>query len=244
MTITAHPQPSAAPDVVLHMQGITRSFVNGPSTLRVLRGLDLTVRRGEWVAIIGASGSGKSTLLNILGLLNPPDTGRYVLDGVDTAGLDDAGLARLRNSRLGFVFQRFNLLARTSAADNVATPLLYSRVPASERTRLAHAALAAVGLAERADHEPSQLSGGQMQRVAIARALVTQPAVILADEPTGNLDPASGRETMQLFTDLHARGRTIVMITHDLDVAAAADRQLRLVDGVLQDVTVGAAASV
>ena len=227
---------SATPhDAVIHITALTKSFVNGPSTLRVLRGLDLTVRRGEWVAIIGASGSGKSTLLNILGLLNPPDSGRYVLDGVDTAGLDDDQLTALRNASLGFIFQRFNLLGRTSAADNVATPLLYSRISAREREQRSLAALASVGLADRTDHDPSQLSGGQMQRVAIARALVTKPAVLLADEPTGNLDEASGTEIMSLFRDLHERGRTIVMITHDLEVARAADRQLRLRDGVLYD---------
>lgn len=222
-------------DTVLHMRGITKSYTNGPSTLHVLRGIDLAVRRGEWVAIIGASGSGKSTLLNILGLLNPADAGRYVLADVDVAGLDDLQLTRLRNRELGFVFQRFNLLPRTSALENVATPLRYARLSRAQREQRAVQALASVGLADRAHHQPSELSGGQMQRVAIARALVTQPAVLLADEPTGNLDRQAGAEVMSLFDDLHAHGRTIVMITHDLDIARRADHQLRLADGVLHD---------
>lgn len=225
--------PSRTP-TVLGMRGIARAYRTGPITLPVLRDIDLHVTAGEWVAIIGASGSGKSTLLNILGLLDRPDVGSYVLNATDTGPLDDAARARIRNRDLGFVFQRFNLLPRTSALDNVATPLLYARRPRDERHDRAARALAQVGLGDRVHHDPTQLSGGQMQRVAIARALVTDPAVLLADEPTGNLDEASGAEVMGLFHQLHAAGRTIVMITHDDAVARAADRRLRLAHGTLR----------
>ncbi len=216
------------------MHGIRRAYRTGPELLRVLTGVDLEVAPGEWVAILGASGSGKSTLLNIVGLLDQPDAGTYILAGRDVSRLDDRSRARVRNLDIGMVFQRFNLLPRTSALENVATPLLYARCGATERSERAFQALARVGLAEHVQHDSSELSGGQMQRVAIARALVNDPALLLADEPTGNLDTASGGEVLHLFSDLRAAGRTIVMITHDLDVAAYADRRLILADGVLR----------
>jgi putative ABC transport system ATP-binding protein len=216
------------------MRGIRRAYRTGPELLQVLTGLDLDVRPAEWVAILGASGSGKSTLLNIMGLLDQPDAGTYFLAGRDVSRLDDRSRARVRNVDIGMVFQRFNLLPRTSALENVATPLLYARCGAAERSERAFQALARVGLAQHAQHDSSQLSGGQMQRVAIARALVNDPALLLADEPTGNLDSASGADVLRLFSDLRASGRTIVMITHDLDVAEHADRRLVLANGVLR----------
>jgi putative ABC transport system ATP-binding protein len=228
----------------LRMHGITRSYQVGPERLDVLTGVDLDVQPGEWVAIVGASGSGKSTLLNIMGLLDRPDGGIYELGGVPVSTLDDRARTRARNQMIGFVFQRFNLLPRTTALIDVATPLLYAGVP--KRARLARAAqvLDMVGLGDRVDHLPTELSGGQIQRVAIARALVANPTILLADEPTGNLDPASGVEILSLFEALHASGSTIVMITHDMEIAARADRQLRLADGVLKpmdlEVPVGA----
>ena len=219
---------------VLSMRGIQRAYRTGPELLPVLTGVDVDVAGGEWVAILGASGSGKSTLLNILGLLDQPDAGTYLLAGQDVGSLDDRSRAGVRNRDIGMVFQRCNLLARTSALENVATPLLYARCGAAEREERAVRALEQVGLADRMSHDPSELSGGQMQRVAIARALVNDPALLLADEPTGNLDTASGGEVLRLFADLHEDGRTIVMITHDLEVAGHADRRLILEDGRLR----------
>jgi putative ABC transport system ATP-binding protein len=218
------------------MRGIARSYQVGPERLDVLTNVDLDVQKGEWVAIVGASGSGKSTLLNIMGLLDRPDSGRYELGGVAVSTLDDKARTLARNRMIGFVFQQFNLLPRTDAIDDVATPLLYARVPKQERLERAAEALSAVGLGDRLYHTPTELSGGQIQRVAIARALVTNPTIILADEPTGNLDAASGVEVLALFDELHARGSTIVMITHDMDIAARADRQLRLETGRLADI--------
>ena len=227
---------------VLSMRGIAKAYQMGPELLHVLTDVNLDVADGEWVAIVGASGSGKSTLLNIMGLLDHPDSGTYELGGVPVSSLDDRSRTHARNRMIGFVFQQFNLLPRTTALDDVATPLLYARVPKRERLARAAGALAAVGLGDRLDHTPTELSGGQIQRVAIARALVTDPTIILADEPTGNLDPSSSREVLALFDDLHARGATIVMITHEMDIAARADRQLRLVDGGLRDLEPAAAA--
>ena len=194
-----------------------------------LRGIDLTIRRGEFVAIVGPSGSGKSTLMNILGCLDVPDRGRYVLSGVDVSQLGDDALAKVRNRFVGFVFQQWNLLARTAAVDNVALPLAYRGD--RDRQRKALAALKAVGLAARARHRPNQLSGGEQQRVAIARALVTSPAILLADEPTGSLDSTTGSGIMQLFARLHESGRTVIVVTHDPRVAALAHRQVHLLDG-------------
>jgi putative ABC transport system ATP-binding protein len=221
-------------NTVLSMRGIARAYQVGPEILRVLTDVNLEVEQGEWVAIVGASGSGKSTLLNIMGLLDRPDSGIYELGGVPVSTLDDRSRTRARNQMIGFVFQQFNLLPRTEAIDDVATPLLYARMPKQERLRRAAQALHAVGLGDRLYHTPTELSGGQIQRVAIARALVTDPTIILADEPTGNLDPHSGSEVLALFESLHAQGATIVMITHDMNIAARADRQLRLIDGGLR----------
>ena len=200
-----------------------------------MRGISLDIQPGEFVAIMGASGSGKSTLMNTLGCLDRPTSGSYVLDGIDVSGLDRGARADLRNQKLGFVFQGFNLLARTSAQENVELPMLYSpqRVPAAEMRRRALAALAIVGLADRADHLPSQLSGGQQQRVAIARALVNQPRLLLADEPTGNLDSRTSIEVMGVFQSLNEQGITLVMVTHELDVASYCKRILVVRDGLV-----------
>src|SRR5436190_1904679 len=209
----------------------------GEAEVRARRGTTLTVHRGEYLAILGASGSGKSTLRNILGCLDIPTTGQYLLDGVDVSRLTDRQLALVRNRRIGFVFQAFNLIPRTSALSNVELPLAYAGMKAGERRRRALAALAMVGLAERGRHEPNQLSGGQQQRVAVARALVTAPALVLADEPTGNLDTHSSAEVLAVLDRLNHSGRTIVLITHETDVAAHAKRLIRLVDGQIVEDT-------
>jgi putative ABC transport system ATP-binding protein len=227
------PIPPGAP--LLAMSGIGRTYDTGRVQVVALQDVDLWVEHGEFLAIIGPSGSGKSTLMNILGCLDRPTTGRYWFAGSEIVQLDDDELAELRSRRIGFVFQSYNLLPRTTALENVETPLLYQGVSRSERASRAREALERLGLGDRLDHEPSQLSGGQQQRVAIARALVTDPALILADEPTGNLDSHSGEEVLALLKRLHAAGRTIVLITHDPEVAAAADRQIHVRDGrVLQ----------
>jgi putative ABC transport system ATP-binding protein len=223
--------PEPAP--VVRMRDVHRTYRRGSVLVPVLRGVDLEVAAGECVAILGPSGSGKSTLLNILGLLDRPNRGRYELEGEDVARLGDARQAELRNRHIGFVFQSFQLLPRTSALENVATPLVYRRVRRADRLAAAHGALEAVGLAERADHDPGELSGGETQRVAIARALVTDPALLLADEPTGNLDTTSGAEVLALLGRLHEQGRTIVVITHEPSVASLADRRLNLHEGRL-----------
>jgi putative ABC transport system ATP-binding protein len=222
-------------EVVLDAHRIVRTYRRGEIEVPVLKGLELQVLRGEWVACTGRSGSGKSTLLNVLGLLDSADDGTYLLAGHDVSELDDTGRARLRNLLLGFVFQLHNLLPRTTALENVATPLVYRGVRRAERLRRASAALAMVGLADRADHDPNELSGGQMQRVAIARAVVGVPEVLLVDEPTGNLDLEATGEVLELLDRLHDEGRTILMITHEEDVAWHADRRLVLGDGVLHD---------
>jgi putative ABC transport system ATP-binding protein len=196
-----------------------------------LSDVSLQVHPGEFVAIVGPSGSGKTTMMNILGCLDRPSSGAYSLDGTAVAELDDNSLARVRSRSIGFVFQSYNLLPRTTALDNVATPLLYQGVSRKERAARAKAALERLGMGDRLDHEPTELSGGQQQRVAVARALVTEPALILADEPTGNLDSHAGAEVMGLLHELHATGRTIVLITHDAEVARAASRQIHLRDG-------------
>jgi putative ABC transport system ATP-binding protein len=224
-----------AGDIVLDACGLVRTYQRGQIEVPVLKGLDLQVARGEWVACTGRSGSGKSTLLNVLGLLDSADGGTYLLAGQDVSELDDSGRARMRNQLLGFVFQLHNLLPRTTALENVTTPLVYRGVKRSERLRLAQEALEMVGLADRADHDPNELSGGQMQRVAIARALVGDPEVLLVDEPTGNLDLTATAEVMELLDRLHDQGRTIVMITHEEDVAEHADRRLVLGGGILHD---------
>ncbi len=224
---------------IIHLDNVSRVYDTGRIQVPALQNVNLRVEDGEFLAIIGPSGSGKSTMMNILGCLDRPTSGRYILDGQPVDELDNDGLAYVRSRSIGFVFQSYNLLPRTSALENVATPLMYQGVPHKERLARARAALERLGLGDRLNHEPSELSGGQQQRVGIARALVTEPALILADEPTGNLDSHSGSEVLGLFSDLHALGRTIVLITHDSDVAAAADRIVHLRDGELQE---GAAA--
>ena len=200
-------------------------------TFQALFDINFEVKKGEFVAIVGPSGSGKSTLMNILGLLDQPTDGSYDLDGHNVAQLRENTLAEIRNKKIGFVFQSFNLLNRTSALDNVALPLMYSGVSRSERERRAKEALSAVGLAEKIKSKPNQLSGGQQQRVAIARALVTNPEIILADEPTGNLDTKTGEEIMKIFKDLNKQGKTIILITHSLEIAKEAKRTIRIKDG-------------
>jgi putative ABC transport system ATP-binding protein len=216
---------------IIDLEGVTRTYDLGRVQVHALADASLRVEEGEFVAVIGPSGSGKSTLMNILGCLDRPTSGRYVLDGTPVEDLDDDGLALVRSRMIGFVFQSYNLLSRTSALENVAAPLLYQGVGKKERLARARAALERMGLGDRLDHEPSELSGGQQQRVAIARALVTEPRLILADEPTGNLDSASGEDVMKVLHELNDAGRTIVLITHDADVAARATRQVHVRDG-------------
>jgi putative ABC transport system ATP-binding protein len=216
---------------IVSLDRISRTYAMERVRVDALKDVTLDVGEGEFVAIVGPSGSGKSTMMNIIGCLDRPSAGVYRLAGTPVASLDDDGLAKLRSRTIGFVFQSYNLLPRTSALDNVATPLLYQGVGRTERIARATAALERLGLGDRLDHEPTELSGGQQQRVAVARAIVTDPALILADEPTGNLDSSSGRDVMALLRELHAAGRTIVLITHDLEVAAAAERQVHIRDG-------------
>ena len=216
---------------IIELRGVTRVYDTGRVQVAALAGVDFSIAEGEFVAIVGPSGSGKSTLMNIIGCLDRPTGGSYLLDGVDVGSLDEDGLARLRSHRIGFVFQSYNLLPRTSALDNVATPLMYQGVPARRRREMAAAALQRLGLGERMDHQPTELSGGQQQRVAVARAIVTDPALILADEPTGNLDTRSGAEVMAILHELHRGGRTIVLITHEAEVASQATRQVHIRDG-------------
>ena len=216
---------------IVSLDRVSRTYAMDRIRVDALRDVTLEVRDGEFVAIVGPSGSGKSTMMNIVGCLDRPSSGTYLLAGTAVGTLDDDRLARLRSRTIGFVFQSYNLLPRTSALDNVATPLLYQGVGRRERVARATAALERLGLGDRLDHEPSQLSGGQQQRVAVARAIVTDPALILADEPTGNLDSASGRDVLAVLRDLHSTGRTIVLITHDAEVAEAAERQIHIRDG-------------
>ena len=218
---------------VIELRGVTRIYSTGRLEVAALRGVDLDVWQGDFLAIVGPSGSGKSTMMNIIGCLDRPTAGSYRLGGTPVEQLSDDDLARVRGRAIGFVFQSFNLLPRTSALENVATPLLYQGVSRKERHARAQAALERLGLGERIHHEPSELSGGQQQRVAIARALVTEPALILADEPTGNLDSQAGADVIALLHELNASGTTIVLITHDSDVAVQALRQVHVRDGLL-----------
>ena len=221
----------ASSESIIRLEEVSRIYDTGKVQVPALLDINLDVAKGEFLAIIGPSGSGKSTMMNILGCLDRPTEGRYVLDGQPVDELTDDGLAFLRSRSIGFVFQSYNLLPRTSALENVAAPLMYQGVPRKERLARAQQALERLGLGDRLGHVPSELSGGQQQRVGIARALVTEPALLLADEPTGNLDSHSGAEVIELFHALHASGRTIILITHDPDVAAVADRQVHIRDG-------------
>jgi putative ABC transport system ATP-binding protein len=219
---------------MIDIQDITKVYSMGEMEVRALDGVCLYIDKGEWVAITGPSGSGKSTLMNILGCLDQPTAGSYKLDGIEVAQMNDDALAAVRNRKIGFVFQGFNLLSRTTAIANVELPLIYAGVrDRKERTERSMAALSRVGLADRINHRPNELSGGQQQRVAIARALVTNPAIILADEPTGNLDSRSGAEIMDIFRGLHDQGMTIVMVSHDPDIAEQCERTVRIKDGVI-----------
>jgi putative ABC transport system ATP-binding protein len=227
---------------VIEVRDVRKTYGMGEATVHALRGVSLTVQPGEFLAIMGSSGSGKSTLMNILGALDVPTSGSYLLDGVDVSNLADRQLALARNRLIGFIFQSFNLIPRTTALANVELPLAYGGVKARERRRRAMDALGVVGLQDRAKHEPNQLSGGQQQRVAVARALVTEPALLLADEPTGNLDSHSTEDVLTVFDELSAAGRTIVLITHEPDVGARAGRLIRLVDGeIVEDSRIAAA---
>ncbi len=226
---------------VVEVKNVTKVYTMGDQRVEALKGISFSVMPGEFVAIMGASGSGKSTCMNMLGCLDVPTSGEYLLEEVNVGGLSRNQLAEIRNRKIGFVFQGFNLLARTTARENVELPLVYAHVPAAARREKAMAALAQVGLAERADHYSNQLSGGQQQRVAIARALVNEPAIIMADEPTGNLDSRTSEEIMGIFQQLNRRGITIIMVTHEPDIAAFTGRQIIFRDGLIVSDTVNAA---
>lgn len=218
---------------VIKIRNIIRDFKLGQEIVNVLKGIDLDIERGEYVAIMGPSGSGKSTLMNIIGCLDTATAGTYILNGKDVSKMSDDELADIRNTEIGFVFQTFNLLPRTTALDNVALPMVYAGVSKSERTKRAMDVLKSVGLADRMEHKPNQLSGGQRQRVAVGRALVNHPSIILADEPTGNLDSKTSLEILNLFDDIHKAGNTVIVVTHEEDVAARAKRIIRLIDGMI-----------
>lgn len=221
-------------DWLIDARGLSRTYKMGQEIIRALVSVDIQVRRGEYVAFMGPSGSGKSTLMNIVGALDTPSSGTYILNGKDVSTMSESDLATIRNKEIGFVFQTFNLLPRYSALDNIALPLVYAGYSKAERRKKAMSSLEAVGLANRASHKPNELSGGQRQRVAIARALVNNPSILLADEPTGNLDSKTSYEIMALFKELNELGNTIIMVTHEEDIAAFARRIVRLRDGVIE----------
>jgi putative ABC transport system ATP-binding protein len=231
---TTELKSSPADQAVIRVEDVHKYYDLGETRVHALRGVSVAIQHGEFLAIMGASGSGKSTFMNILGCLDRPSTGRYLLDDIDVSAHDKKALALIRNQKLGFVFQGFNLLARTTALENTELPTLYTKIDKVERTRRANEALAMVGLANRAGHFPSQMSGGQQQRVAIARALVNHPSILLADEPTGNLDTRTSVEIMEIFQNLNDKGLTIVLVTHELDVAHFAKRVLVFRDGKIR----------
>jgi len=233
----AMPVAAVAVAPLIRMQGVTKTYDAGELAVQALRGVDLDIQRGQMVAIIGPSGSGKSTLMHILGCLDAPTDGAYRLEGKDVSELSGFQLAAIRNQKIGFVFQTFNLLPKASLLRNVELPLLYAGIAGAERKELALAALDKVGLRERAKHRPAELSGGQRQRAAIARAIVNQPSLILADEPTGNLDTKTGLEILEIFDRMHARGETIVIVTHDPRIAERCERVVSIVDGKIEDDT-------
>lgn len=219
---------------LIYVEGITKVYTMGKERVFALNGVNLSIRKGEYVALMGPSGSGKSTLMNILGCLDTPSSGKYILNGIDVSEMDDDRLADIRNHEIGFVFQTFNLMPRLTAIENVALPLIYAGIKKSQREEKAKECLQAVGLEERMSHKPSELSGGQRQRVAIARALVNDPSLILADEPTGNLDTRTSEDIMILFEKIHQTGNTVVLITHEEDIARRAHRMVRFRDGVVE----------
>ncbi|WP_319266544.1 ABC transporter ATP-binding protein [uncultured Draconibacterium sp.] len=222
------------PEKIIHLENIVKTYKVGTQEVRALRSVSIDIHKGEYVAIMGASGSGKSTLMNIIGCLDTPTSGKYVLNGKDVSSLSDDSLAEIRNSEIGFVFQVFNLLPRNSALENVMLPLVYAGKRKAERKKMAEETLVDVGLQDRMEHKPNELSGGQRQRVAIARALVNKPALLLADEPTGNLDSKISEEIMKLFAEIHRKGNTLVMVTHEEDIAEHAHRIIRLKDGEVE----------
>lgn len=232
--VSLQPEAVDARNPIIEMERITKTYQMGSQVVHALRGVNLEIKEGEFVAIMGPSGSGKSTLMNMIGCLDVPTDGTYVLNGTDVSTMTDDDQARIRNQQIGFVFQHFNLLARTSALKQVSLPLMYSGISKSERSAVAQKALDQVGLGDRVHHRPDELSGGQQQRVAIARAIATTPSIILADEPTGALDTQTGEDILQLFKELNAGGMTIVMITHDPEVGETADRIIWIRDGLIQ----------
>lgn len=218
----------------LDIQNITKTYQMASVEVHALRGVSLEIKDNEYIAIMGPSGSGKSTMMNVIGCLDTPSSGNYLLEGEDVSGMGDDQLAEIRNRKIGFVFQTFNLIPRSNVLHNVELPLIYGGMSASKRRELAEAAIERVGLSDRADHKPNELSGGQRQRVAIARALVNRPSIILADEPTGNLDSTTGKEIMDILNELHAAGNTIILVTHENEIAEHAHRIVRLRDGVIE----------
>jgi putative ABC transport system ATP-binding protein len=219
---------------IIHLENITKNYYLGKQVIEVLKGISLDISKNEYVALMGPSGSGKSTLMNILGCLDTPTSGNYILNGQDVSRMHDNDLAEVRNKEIGFVFQQFNLLPRLSAVENVALPLVYAGIPKKQRMEKAMHVLEKVALTDRSHHKPNEMSGGQNQRVAIARALVNDPSIILADEPTGNLDSKTSYEIMQIFSQIHASGNTVVLVTHEEDIAHYAHRLIRLRDGIIE----------